>query len=169
MTRDDKKTEDSPMNLLGCHLSSKKGISPLFSTIVLIGFAIALGGILMSWGKSSYASSQPIIECKQTSISLVSHSENKGACTKGNELYFTIHNDGEADLDGIKVSLIGDKGIYSSTIDKQIKIADVEILQIGFQDTGKLEKVIFTPRFSYLNKGRLCPKNGFSIEKIGEC
>jgi len=32
--------------------SNRKGISPLIATVLLIGFAIALGALVMNWGKS---------------------------------------------------------------------------------------------------------------------
>lgn len=148
---------------------SKKAMSPLLSTIILIGFAIALGGIVMSWGKSGYTVAKPVVECKQTSLSLISYGENKGICSKDNKLYFSIQNNGEIDLDGIKISILGNNEIYSSTIDKQINVAEIVKLDLEYQNIVKIEKVIFTPRFIYLDKERLCPKNGFSIDKVEEC
>jgi len=148
---------------------TKKAMSPLFSTIILIGFAIALGGVVMSWGRAGYTVAEPATECKQTSLSLISYGENKGICNKENKLYFTIQNNGETDLDGIKLSILGNNGIYSSVIDEQINVADVIKLELGYADIGKIEKVIFTPKFNYLEQERLCPKKGFSIEKVEEC
>ena len=147
----------------------KKAMSPLFSTIILIGFAVALGGIVMSWGKGSYTPEKEVILCEQTSLSLIGYGENRGICNKESRLYFTIQNNGEAGLDGIKVSLLGANEIYSSVIDRKINSADVVRLELQYPDIGKVEKVIFTPKFIYLNKERLCPKNGFSVEDIGEC
>lgn len=147
----------------------KKAMSPLFSTIILIGFAIALGGVVMSWGKEGYNAEKPVVECEKTSLSLVSYNANKGICNKEGRLYFTIENNGEFDLEGIKVSVLGDKDIYSAVINKQMNVADVARLELQYMDVGKIEKVIFTPRFAYLGKERLCPKSGFSVENIGEC
>ncbi len=148
---------------------SKKAMSPLFSTIILIGFAIALGGVVMSWGRGGYAIEKPVIGCEQTSLSLIRYGENKGICSKDNKLLFTIQNNGEIKLEGIKVSILGNKDIYSSVIDKQINVADIVKLELQYLDIGKIEKVIFIPRFTYLDKERLCPKNGFSIDKVKEC
>ena len=148
---------------------TKKAMSPLFSTIILIGFAIALGGVVMSWGRGGYITEKEVVECGQTSLSLISYGENKGICNKEGKLYFTIQNNGEAGLDGIKVFILGDKEMYSAVIDKQINTADIVKLELQYTDVGKIEKVIFTPKFNYLDKERLCPKNGFSVEDVGEC
>lgn len=147
----------------------KKAMSPLVSTVILIGFAVALGGVVMSWGKGGYTVEKPIVECGQTSLSLISYGENRGICTKEGNLYFTIQNNGETDLDGIKVSLLGDKDIYSTVIDRPINVADVIRLDLGYGDIGKIEKVIFVPRFNYIGQERLCPKSGFFIDKVEEC
>ena len=147
----------------------KKAMSPLVSTVILIGFAIALGGIVMSWGKGGYTVERPIVECEQTSLSLISYGENKGICTKDGSLYFTIQNNGETDLDGIKVSLLSDEGIYSDVVNTPIRVADIVKLDLYYGGMEKIEKVIFVPKFNYLKQERLCPKDGFFIDEVGEC
>lgn len=147
----------------------KKAMSPLFSTIVLIGFAIALGGIVMSWGREGYIAERPFVKCEQTSLSLISYGENKGICSKEGKLYFTIENNGEIRVEGIKVSLLGDKEIYSAVVDKQMNVADIVKLDLQYPDIGRIEKIIFVPKLIYLEQEMLCPKNGFSVEGIGEC
>ena len=32
-------------------IKNKKGVSPLIATILLIAFAVALGAVVMSWGR----------------------------------------------------------------------------------------------------------------------
>ena len=150
-------------------MNMKKAMSPLFSTIILIGFAIALGGVVMSWGRAAYTAEKQVIGCQQTSLSLVSYGENRGICSKEGRLYFTIQNNGGTDLEGIKVSVLGTSGIYSSVIDRKIDVADIVKLDIWYGDVGKIEKIIFVPKFNDLDEGQLCPKSGFSIEDVGEC
>lgn len=147
----------------------KKAMSPLFSTIILIGFAIALGGIVMSWGREGYAPAKQDAGCGQTSLSLVGYGETRGICSKENIIYFTVQNNGETVLEGIKVSLLGDKEIYTTMIEKQIGIADIVKLELEHPDIGKIEKIIFTPAFIESGEESLCPKNGFSVENVGEC
>lgn len=146
----------------------KKAMSPLVSTIILIGFAIALGGIVMSWGMSSYTPEKEV-GCQQTSLSLIDYNNGKGVCNKEDRVYFTIQNNGEIKLDGIKVILLGDNEIYSTIINKEINVADVVRLDVQYIDIGKIEKVMFVPKFVYQNQEGLCPKNGFSVDKIEGC
>jgi len=146
---------------------NRKAVSPLFSTIILIGFAIALGGIVMSWGSGGYSVNEVTVGCEDSSLSLLSYGENPGVCSKDNNVYFTVLNDGDTELSGVKVSILGDKEIYSSVVDNRLGVADIARMEIGHPDIGKIEKIVFTPKIS--SSGRLCPKKGFSIEKIGDC
>jgi len=148
---------------------SKKAMSPLFSTVILIGFAIALGGVVMSWGKGGYTTEEQIGGCEQTSLSLVSYGENRGICHSEGKLYFTLQNNGDVILDGLKVSMLGDSGVYSNVGSEEMNVADITRLEFAYSDVGAIGKVIFVPQFSYSGEGKLCPKNGFSIEDIGEC
>jgi flagellin-like protein len=157
------------LRFLNFPLGKKKAMSPLFSTIILIGFAIALGGVVMSWGRAGYGVEESVIVCEQTSLSLVSYGENEGICNKEGKLYFTMQNNGEVSLDGVKVSLLSNENIYSSVINQQISSADVVKLELGYPDIGEIEKVIFTPKFISSGRERLCPRNGFSTENVGEC
>lgn len=163
-------TSSKARSFLNFPLGNKKAMSPLFSTIILIGFAIALGGVVMSWGREGYTpTKQTVTGCGQTSLSLVSYGEKRGICNKENKVYLTVYNNGEIKLDGIKVSFLGDKGIYPTMIERQVDVADIVKLELEYPDIGKIEKIIFTPRFIDSGKESLCPKNGFSIENVGEC
>lgn len=145
----------------------KRAMSPLFSTIVLIGFAVALGGVVMSWGRAGYVEEE-VVGCEKISLMLVSYGENEGICNKENRLYFTVQNNGEIKLDGVKVSILGSE-IYTGVIDKEINVADVVKLDIGYSDVGKIEKVIFVPKFIESEEERFCAKNGFEIDEVEEC
>ncbi|MEA2037332.1 MAG: archaellin/type IV pilin N-terminal domain-containing protein [Nanoarchaeota archaeon] len=147
----------------------KRAMSPVFSTILLIGFAIALGGIVMSWGASGYVQEEKIEGCDATSLSLVSYGENNGVCSDGSSLIFTIQNNGETDLSGVKVFVVGDNDVYSNVIEQHISVADVVRLNLVYANVGNVEKLLFVPRFSSLSGENLCPKHGFSVEEVGEC
>jgi len=149
-------------------MGSKKAMSPLFSTVILIGFAIALGGIVMSWGKEGYVSAKPIV-CEEASLNIVGYGYNQGVCATNGRLYFTIQNDGSIDLNGIKADIIGENDIYSSTVNVNLMVADIKKLNFDYEGIGNIEKVIFVPKFTYLGQEKLCPQNSVSIENIGEC
>jgi flagellin-like protein len=146
----------------------KRGMSPLISTIILLGFAVALGGVVISWGESSSASEPR--DCTRTSISLVELGGKPLLCDQGNRIQFTLENNGEVSLDGVKVAFLFSTGPFSTRVAKRIGIGDLAKLTSTYPSTfSGIQKVLFTPSFNLQGQSRLCPKQGFSVENIEAC
>src|SRR3989344_1722930 len=82
--------------------SSKKGVSPLIATILLIAFAVALGTVIMNWGLSLGSSSDD--PCAKVALELKKMVDNGEVCygNRGAEGYlnFVIENSGSTDISG---------------------------------------------------------------------
>jgi len=141
----------------------KKAMSPLISTIILIAFAVALGGVVMSWGTSA---TQQGAGCGQASLKLVSYED--GACIKDGTLYVSLYNDGDIALDGVKIGVIGDK-MYSNTYYQKIGVAELSKANVEYPVISGVSKVVITPMFFKDSKENYCGQKGFFIDKIGEC
>src|SRR3990170_7887625 len=101
----------------------KKAMSPLISTIALIGFAIALGGIVMGWGERNYGPDEKK-GCDAASVKLIAYGDYEGACTSAEGIKFTIQNDGQVALEGIKVIAVSDE-VNDFTVTESIPVAGV--------------------------------------------
>ncbi len=142
---------------------NRKGIAPLVSTIVLILFAAGLGIIVMNWGTAaSYAIEEA--NCEEASIKVIEINNKAEACFKDNMLYFTLENSGEATVDGLKISFIGDI-IYQTNSNEKYFVEDIKKSNIGYQDIGPLLKVKIAPVMGV----DLCIKQSTSIENIEAC
>ena len=81
---------------------SKKGISPLIATVLIIGFTVALAAIIINWGTGFVRQTQVTTEqsanlqitCAQDVIFAISD-----ACISGTDLVITVSNDGTQDID----------------------------------------------------------------------
>jgi flagellin-like protein len=91
----------------------QKAVSPLIATVLVIGFAIALSGIMMTWGTSfvkdiqerSEKSSLKDIACtKDVGLNI------KSATVLGNKIKLVIENLGQMDMDKLNILLIGSDG-----------------------------------------------------------
>src|SRR3989338_4220507 len=93
--------------------ASKRGVSPLIATILLIAFAVALGTVVMSWGLSLGSDSGD--SCAKVSIVLKKMIDKGDACygNRGSEGYlnFILENAGSEDISGMSVWLTGQKKI----------------------------------------------------------
>ena len=93
-------------------LKSKKGVSPLIATILLIAFAVALGSVVMNWGLNlNLGKSTDICRAVEIKIRNVDVAETcfGGVGTNG-YINFIIDNTGATDISGLAIWMVGDKG-----------------------------------------------------------
>ncbi|MBU4493644.1 MAG: hypothetical protein KKA61_04695, partial [Nanoarchaeota archaeon] len=102
-------------------IKNKKGVSPLIATILLIAFAVALGAVVMSWGRNvEFLREEPGIE-KCANVNLKIEKINNipqvfyGGTGLDGFIKFTIENNGNEDIEGVIVWVIGEKN--TNTID----------------------------------------------------
>lgn len=88
--------------------SSKKGMSPLVATVLLIAFAVALGAMIMNLSGPAGKEGETSKLCEDVSITT-----NKPICYEEDSVKFTIKNDGTVKIDGIQ--LIVEEGVDSVT------------------------------------------------------
>src|SRR3989338_11130763 len=96
---------------------SDKAVSPLIATVLVIGFAIALSGIMITWGTSfvkdiqerSEKSSLKDITCtKDVGLNINSAS---GVVT--DKVKLVLENTGEINIDKFNVRISGNSGVES--------------------------------------------------------
>jgi len=146
---------------------NKKAISPIISSLLLIVFAIALGIVVMSWGKGAIAKEHGG-SCEEASVNIISLAEKPKACFSGNTLYFTIENNGQMKTTGLKVSFLGDT-IFQKDMTKGIIIGEIINADLNFADVGNIQKIKIVPKIIVEGKENVCPNGGVEIENVGEC
>lgn len=171
---------------------NKKAVSPLIATVLLIAFAVALGAVVMNWGKG-YIEGQTLEAEEKSSaetmcsidvdLELVKIGGEKKICytsansTQNASLDFMLENRGTIDIEGIALSVIGDIGA------ENILTLDSEKMTIGaifskknviYHNTtvgNDLQQIIFKPYVDV--KGTvgktLCSKGSLVIEDIDAC
>ena len=103
--------------------NSKRGVSPLIATVLLIAFAVALGSVVMNWGLNlNLGQSQD--KCKNTEIKtrdIGSFEACYGGFAQNGYINFIIDNTGSSDISGIAIWVVGDKGTSLFDMDTMIK------------------------------------------------
>ena len=87
--------------------SSKKAMSPLIATVLLIAFAVALGAMIMNWSADVVVDDSVDLETACGSV-LIQNAGN--VCYADGQLSFTIRNAGKARINGIKLKSSSDIG-----------------------------------------------------------
>jgi flagellin-like protein len=145
---------------------SKKGMSPLIATVLLIAFAVALGAMIMNWSAGVEAESHVKVEvCEDVSIVSI-----QNACYTGNALRFDVRNNGDKRIDGL---LLGSSNAASEL---DIRIKDSALI-VGentqrtvpfFYDGGEV-RLEFIPLINHETGLKECPDAGFVQTTIPSC
>ena len=156
-------------------IKNKKGVSPLIATILLIAFAVALGAVVMSWGKSVDFSveGQASEKCARVGLGVEKINDIPQIFYGGTEnngfIKFTIENNGNEDIEGVIVWVIGEKNTNIIELEKSsIKVGYPLIKEIkhDFSKYGEIKKLKFIPKIKVNDLIVTCAKNALEEEKI---
>lgn len=156
--------------------SSKKGVSPLIATILLIAFAVALGSVIMNWGLNLNLG-KPTDKCNNVVIKIRSM-DNSEVCYGGSEkdgyINFILDNVGVVDINGLTILVIGEKGTRLFELQKTIKkgtLLDERGREISYDFAmyGNIKQVQFIPKIEINQETSICTKNLAEANKIGIC
>ena len=136
----------------------KRGISPLIATVLLIAFAVALGAIVMNWGRSyveetarqSAITSDTKVTCaQQVRLDVVQVNRVPRICYNedAGNIEITLQNRGEVDILGMLFNVLGEDGATTEESDfvlarSRIRKFDIEYDRSEF---GEIEFVQVVP------------------------
>jgi flagellin-like protein len=113
-------------------MNSKKAMSPLVATVLVIAFAVALGVMIMNWGGGSHDDSHAVNYCKDVSVVL-----EQEACYSSNSLTLYLKNDGKERFDGIILKSVSDSGEFQLKIKDSVMIPRESLIkQVLFAYAG---------------------------------
>ena len=165
---------------MGKGIRSKKGVSPLIATVLLIAFAVALGAIVMNWGREYIEDTQASVEMRQAetnactfdvSLSLVELGE-KPCVDSDNPIIFyaIIENSDNADITGFKATLFGNNLVADYEYNTTIKRVESKIIAIPLGPYGMsgADKVSIIPkvRIKGAQQDTYCVNSKLEIDDI---
>ena len=163
------------LKLLG--LYNKKGVSPIIATVLLISFAVALGSVVLNWGRNLDIS-KPGDLCAGVSIKIRTV-DNAQVCYSGSGksayIKFILDNNGIVDIDGIGIWVTGDKG--TKLLDfNELAIKKGELLDIGDDSikydaiaTGNIKNIQFFPKLKSDISIDICASDSIKVSTIKKC
>jgi flagellin-like protein len=145
--------------------ASKKAMSPLIATVLLIAFAVALGAMIMNWS----AGMEPSHEPKQDYCKDISITTSQSVCHDGTGIRFNVKNDGQETIDGLLVRL------STPQTDTDLKIKQTLLPQERLEisqpalNPGDDTEVIFIPLSEHDSVLHECIQGGFNQNKLPQC
>lgn len=168
-------------------MRSKKAVSPLIATVLLIAFAVALGAVVMNWGRTyvedtaQFAREKSITEIKCSTdvrLEFLKVKDEKRICysntTDPKFIEFFIENRGTTDVYGLQVYVIGDDEVNITEIDLEdtpiersrvFKMAELNYTE----DIGKVDQVNIIPQIKIEGELVTCPANALVQSDVVEC
>lgn len=148
----------------------KRGISPLIATVLIIGFTVALGAVVMIWGsgfvKTMQESSEQSMEVSQTCAATMVGVDNIQP-ESANRISFMMENVGQTDIDSVIVRVTGTDGVDSVTVKKSLNVAAKSLFSAKFnpEKVGLITKIDIIPNLEINDKQTPCaPGISFSVD-----
>lgn len=171
---------------------SKKGVSPLIATVLLIAFAVALGAVVMNWGRSyvedtaAFAREKSDTEVKcsmDVKISIGKIDKEPVICfnvtdvedpNQNGTVEVLLENGPTTQIEGLQIRLIGNGTKEPGIIDLEnttIKKAYSKFLNITYDDDELeyIKQVKIIPQIESQGKLVYCPDSSLTIDDIQEC
>lgn len=162
--------------------NSKRGISPLVATVLLVCFAVALGGVVMSWG-------QDLVEegaagkasCFDIKLKLHELGGERKLCFGGTGasgyVDFVIDNDSPFNVNALAVWMFGQQFGSSSMVqvtdlpESEIKAGAPYVgrATYDFLRFGTLNRVIFVPKVVTEGEFVYCYDNSLIADSLLRC
>lgn len=134
-------------------MNSKKGVSPLIATVLLLAFAVSIATIIVQLEPFTGG-------CGISSAEVMETNGKQKICYREDTGGIQIHlENGNNDILKIKASITGKKDIKNLQLNKTIDshTAGKIVLSYGIQKFGQPEKIIITPTYNKSNKLVECP------------
>lgn len=161
---------------------SRKAVSPLIATVLLIAFAVALGAVVMNWGRgyvddtTQFASEKSAKEIRcsmDISIKFIEFDDEKQICLDNgtDTINFTLQNSGTVQVEGIKIQAIGNSSIVDQDINRSLPIAGIlkDYINYSLSGNGSLKQIRVTPMIKVEGSKMLCAQNVLVKEDVGIC
>lgn len=155
--------------------SDKKGLSPLVATLLLIGFSIALGTIVMSWGQGFIEEKAEfvvgveaaLLECSRVAIKVIEVGGAPEICIDNGNIKAFIEN-GPITIDNIQARIVGASGIITNEAILSERLVKNQAVETTFPANG-VKQVKLTPYILINRDKQYCSEQAITYENIGAC
>lgn len=147
-------------------------MAPLVATLLLIAFAVALGVVIMNFGRA-----QVEMEAQCTinvGMKFAEVSGEKQFCIdrSKNELFFSIENGVNIKVEGLVVNIIGTKQAKTYDLgDAKIEKAGVFMKYLPFAagEIGEIRQIKIVPKVNMYDEELVCQEKAIVLEDIRDC
>jgi len=153
---------------------SRKGVSPLVATVLLIAFAVALGAVVMNWGKVGLEETLQIKEiCEDINLNWYVEDGKSQVCYDEQTIKFTLENGATNDIIDLKLIAIALNDIYVKDRTRiGLRKSDVRNGDVNFDlaTYGTIKEIRIVPVLEIEEKTEVCPPDtALKIQNPSRC
>jgi hypothetical protein len=150
----------------------KKGIAPLIATVLLVIFSVAVGFVVMSFGRAQIevGADCPI----NVNFKMVQISGNDQICYDRlkEEIVFLVENGPNTEIKGLIINVIGTKRAETYNMDDVY--IDVAANHMGFlryntEYFGNIRQIKITPKIKLFENEEICTLQSIIVEEVPSC
>lgn len=144
----------------------KRGISPLIATVLIIGFTIVVGSLILIWGGDLLDKIKSDTETKSLTKLTCATKINLNiinACDMSNSVIINIENKGDKDINGLIVRLIGDETKVEK-VEEKFSSYGVRKITIPYVDITDLKTIDVFPRVLIDGEEATCEPSRKDVE-----
>jgi len=159
---------------------NKRAVSPLIATIMLIGFSIALGAVVISYGESFVEERADFVQgvpevsaalCDAVSLQLISVGGIPRVCLTGNIVELSIDNGPEIVIDAVQARIAGTEDIVinSNILSSPLERASSLKTMFTFDSVGEVLQLRLTPVLREGSRMTFCSDKALVVEDLPNC
>jgi len=150
----------------------KKGITPLMATLLLISFAVALGVVIMNFGRAQVESGAECSISIDLQFSKVGGEEQFCLDRSSNQLFLIVENGVNINIEGLVVNIIGTEATVTHELnDAQIEKAGAYMKYVDYpvSQLGELRQIKIVPKVKMYDEELICQEKAIVLEEVRDC
>ena len=149
---------------------SRKAITPIMITILLISFAVAVGAVIMNLGSAQL---EEQAQCPiEIGLKFAVVNGKEQFCFSNNQLSFTLENGVNIKVEGLIVNVIGSQKAETFELnDAKLAKVGTYVGNVRFDSAagGEIRQVKITPKVVLYDVEQICTEKSLIVETISSC
>ncbi|MEK6846388.1 MAG: hypothetical protein AABY26_06515 [Nanoarchaeota archaeon] len=154
------------------HRNKKKAITPLIATFLLISFAVALGVVIMNFGRAEVEAGAQCPMNLEMRLLQISGEEQLCYDAAKKELLFTVENGINMNVEGVMVSVVGSQQSQNFEFNQaKMGKAGTYVGHISYDTSvsGGIKQVKISPKLILQEQEQVCADQAVIVEQIKAC
>lgn len=142
------------------------------ATLLLISFAVAVGVVIMSFGRAQVEEEAQCTINIGLKFSVVGGSEQFCYDAGKQQLFFIVENGVNIDVEGLVVNIIGSQSAKTYTLDDaKIDKAGTYLKYLDYDKAvvGEVRQIKIVPKVNMYDEVLVCQEKAIVLEKIKDC